>query len=272
MIEEGRLLSRHGFTKTNSWITIVISALLMLAGAVLFLFLLTAERAEDDRVQFTLLAGMACIVLGITLMFLRHLIKPKQIYQLHENGILVINQHDQKDHFIPFEKICDIYRYRSGNYTGKLINALAFRTDIYSAWNKISPNVAGSARLIEVIINQQLIHRGPAALTMLANDGHVSFFYLCPSRSLLKRVLSRNFWMMKEKQLRLSALSLSTEDQMIPIDEVHHIVSGGHGEPIELLDAQDRVLFSIPYMSLFSADLFIALIEHMIQSRIPIRT
>ncbi|QCR35258.1 hypothetical protein [Nissabacter sp. SGAir0207] len=271
MIEEGRLLSRHGFTKTNSWITIVISALLMLAGAMLVLFLLTAKRAEDDRVHFTLLAGMACILLGVTLLVLRQLIKPKQTYELHENGVLVINQHNQKDHFIPFERICDIYRYRSGNYTGKVINAMAFRTDIYSAWNKISPHVAGSARLIEVIIDQQLTHRGAAALTMLANDGHVSFFYLPRSRSLLKRLLTRNFLMMKEKQLRLSALSLSSEDQVVSIDQVHRVIAGTPTQPIELLDAQDRVLFSIPYLSLFSAELFVALLEHMIQSRIPIQ-
>lgn len=270
MIDEGRFLSHHGFAKTNSWIAIIISLFLMLAGAILLLLLLLADKPDEQVVQLTLLAGMTCIVSGILFLFLRQYIKPSQVYELHENGVLVINQHDHKDRFIPFEKISDIYLYRAGKYAGRLKHAMAFRTDIYNQWNKISPNVSGAKRLIKAIIDQQLLQRGPASLNRLANDGHISFFYRTEGR--LKCLLMRNFFMMNEKQLRLSALSLTTENVAISIEEIHTIKGSESEQTIQLLDVQGKVLFSIPYLSLFSADLFIALIEHMIESRIPIRT
>jgi len=38
MINEGRLLSQHGFAKANSWITLVLSVLLLIGGAVQIAF------------------------------------------------------------------------------------------------------------------------------------------------------------------------------------------------------------------------------------------
>lgn len=95
MINEGRLLSQHGFAKANSWITLVLSILLLVAGAIQLAFLLTVDHPASSiySVFFTALLSIA---LGVVLMFLRRLIRPHQIYQLHENGILVISQEDKK--------------------------------------------------------------------------------------------------------------------------------------------------------------------------------
>jgi len=112
MINEGRLLSQHGFAKANSWITLVLSILLLVAGAVQLALLLTVDHSTNSlySVFFTALLSIA---LGVVLIFLRRLIRPQQIYQLHENGILVISQEDKKNRFIPFERIMDIYRFRT---------------------------------------------------------------------------------------------------------------------------------------------------------------
>jgi len=46
MINEGRLLSQHGFAKANSWITLVLSIILLVAGAIQLAFLLTLDPRQ----------------------------------------------------------------------------------------------------------------------------------------------------------------------------------------------------------------------------------
>mgnify|MGYP003365051426 CR=1 FL=1 len=273
MINEGRLLSRHGFAKANSWITLVLAALLMVAGAVQLVLLLTFGKNGYFGLQTILASTMFSIALGIVLFVLRQFIKPRQIYQLYENGVLVISKPDNKNKFIPFERINDIYRFRTGKYTLKILNAMAFRENAEKSWHKISPNIAHADRLIEIIKNEQLLFRGPQSLTILAQDGTVNFSYLTESESKIRRFLRGNFLLMNEKKLRLSARKLDSDDgHHIAIEDIHFISGGSNSQLIKLLDRHGRTLFSLPYTSLFSADLFIALIEHMIQNRIPIRS
>jgi hypothetical protein len=77
---------------------------------------------------------------------------------------------------------------------------------------------------------------------------------------------------LNEKKLRLSARFLTSDDGVcIPVEEIQYISGGANSQMIHLMDGNRRILFSVLYTSLFNADLFIALIEHMIQNRIPIR-
>ncbi|CAM3533385.1 hypothetical protein BS639_19505 [Rouxiella silvae] len=272
MINEGRLLSRHGFARINSWVTMVLATLLMVAGAVQLVILLTFGKSGYFGQHTILISTIFSISLGILLIILRQFIKPRQIFQLYENGVLVISKPDNKNKFIPFETINDIYRYRTGKYTRKILNTMAFRESSDKPWYKISPNIAHADRLIEVIKNEQLLIRGPQALNTLAQGGAVGFSYLTESKSKIRRFLRGNFLMMNEKKLQLSARTLDSDDgQHIAIGEVHFISGGSNSQTIKLLDMHGRSLFSVAYTSLFSADLFIALIEHMIQNRIPVR-
>jgi len=68
MINEGRLLSQHGFAKANSWITLVLSILLLVAGAVQLALLLTVDHSTNSlySVFFTALLSIA---LGVVLIF-----------------------------------------------------------------------------------------------------------------------------------------------------------------------------------------------------------
>src|SRR5471032_452503 len=258
MINEGRLLSQHGFAKANSWITLVLSILLLVAGAIQLAFLLTVDHPASSlySVFFTALLSIA---LGVVLMFLRRLIRPHQIYQLHENGILVISQEDKKNRFIPFERIMDIYRFRTGKYSRRILNTMLFREENSRTWHHITPNIANSERLIEIIKTEQLMFRGPWALNTLAQGGDIHF-------------ISTKLMMMNEKKIRLSALALtSDEGKTVPVEDIQFISGGSNSPLVRLLDKHGRILFSVPYASLSSADLFIALIEHMIQNRIPVR-
>jgi len=74
MINEGRLLSRHGFAKANSWITLVLAALLMVAGAVQLVLLLTFGKNGYFGLQTILASTMFSIALGIVLFVLRQFI------------------------------------------------------------------------------------------------------------------------------------------------------------------------------------------------------
>jgi len=283
MISEGRLLSQHGFAKANSWIIMIIAILLVAAGAVQFAYLLALSRSSGVNFHSVLISAILSLVLGIFLITLRHFIKPKQVYQLYENGILVITKPENKSRFIPFENVMDIYLYRSGKYSRKIINTMAFRETTGKEWHHITPNIAHADRLIEVIKNQQLLFSGPQALSTLAQGGVVNFRYLINCESKISHFLRNNFLLMNEKKLRLSARYLISDDgHHIAVGDVQFI-SGGqnnsegrniserqNSQIIKLLDAHGRVLFSIPYTSLFSADLFIALIEHMIHNRIPV--
>lgn len=272
MINEGRLLSQHGFARANSWITMVLATLLMVGGAIQFVFLLALGRTGSGGLHVITLSAVFSIVLGALLFLLRHYAKPKQIYQLHENGILVINERDQKHRFVPFDQITEIYRYRTGKYTRKILDTMAFREGNDKSWYKITPNIAHAERLIEVVKNEQLMSRGPQALAILANDGSFSFTYLAASKCKLHQFFSKNLLMLNEKKLRLSARFITSDEGLcIPVEDIQYISGGSNSQMVRLLDTNGRILFSVLYTSLFSADLFIALIEHMIQNRIPIR-
>ncbi len=272
MINEGRLLSQHGFAKANSWITMVLATLLIVGGAIQFVFILALGKAGSGDLHIIMVSAIFSIGLGGLLFLVRHYTKPKQIYRLHENGILVINERDQKHRFVPFDRISEIYRYRSGKYTRKILDTMAFREGNDKSWHKITPNIAHAERLIEVIKNEQLMSRGPQALAILANDGSFCFTYLAASKCTLQHFFRSNLLMFNEKKLRLSARFITSDEGLcIPVGDIQYISGGCNSQMIRLLDANGRILFSILYTSLFSADLFIALIEHMIQNRIPIR-
>ncbi|MGC6387904.1 DUF308 domain-containing protein [Ewingella sp. S1.OA.A_B6] len=272
MINEGRLLSQHGFARANSWIIMILAALLMVGGAIEFVFLLALGRTGSDGLHIITLSAIFSIGLGIILFILRHYTKPKQIYQLHENGILVINESDKKHRFVPFDRITEIYRYRTGKYTRKILDTMAFREGNDKYWHRITPNITHAERLIEVIKNEQLMSRGPQALAILANDGSFSFTYLAESTSKLQHLFRANLLMLNEKKIRLSARFITSDEGLcIPVEDVQYISGGSNSQLVRLLDANGRILFSMLYTSLLSADLFIALIEHMIQNRIPVR-
>jgi len=273
MINEGRLLSQHGFARVNSWITMVLATLLIVGGAIQVVFLLALGRTGDGGLHIITLTAIFCIGLGIILVIFRHVIKPKQTYQLHENGILAINEAEHKNRFIPFERINDIYRFRTGSYSRKILNTMAFREGNNKSWHKITPNIARAERLIDVIKNEQLMSHGPKALNILANEGSVSFAYIANSKCKIPHIFSRSLLILNEKKLRLSARLLTTDEGIcIPVEEIQFISGGSNSQTIHLQDSNRRILFSISYTSLFNADLFIALIEHMIQNRIPIRS
>ncbi|CAI1050566.1 hypothetical protein [Serratia entomophila] len=267
MIDKGQMLSRHDFSKVN-WGILAAAALLLTAGAALLMLPLLSNM--DENAVLTLLqTGAATILLGCTLLALRHYLRPAQTYRLYEHGVRVFNDRSHKERFIPFEKIDDIYRFRSGRWFGGLLDVTAFRTGADQPWCTVFSNVAHSWRLADTIIDQQIRQRGPLALNALYRGEVVSFNCLgCGARWLWRLLLGQRQGARTET-LRLSATLLSTPQGAIPIEQIRTLEKHPQHGAIRLLDSQGNALFTIDYYSLLSADLFVALLEHMIYNRIP---
>lgn len=264
MIDKGQMLSRHDFSKIN-WGILAVAGLLFTLGAVLLLMPLLSNLNENCVLSL-LQGGAAIILLGCTLLALRHCLRPTLTYRLYEHGIRVIDNHSHKQRFIAFEKIADIYRFRGNKMLGKFADGMAFRTEADQPWYSIYSNISHCWLLIETIIKQQIQRRGPAELNALYQGKVLSF------RTLSSGTYRPVPWLNNElatQTLRLSATILSTPQGQIPIEQIHTLENNPQRNMIRLLDIHGNELFSIDYFLLFSADLFIALMEHMIYHRIP---
>lgn len=154
MIDKGQMLSRHDFSKVN-WGILAAAALLFSVGAALLVLPLLSSIDESEVITL-LQAGAGTILLGCTLLALRHYLRPTLTYRLYEHGVRVFDGHHHKERFIPFEKIGDIYRFRGGQAFGGLFDVTAFRAGADQPWCTVFSNVAHSWRLADVIVDQQL--------------------------------------------------------------------------------------------------------------------
>lgn len=261
MIDKGQMLSRHDFSKVN-WGILAAVALLFTLGAALLLMPLLSNM-EDRDVLALLQTGTATILLGSILLTLRHYLRPMLTYRLYEHGVRVLDRRSHKERFIAFEKIADIAHSRGSRLLGGLNDSMAFRTSESAFWYSIKGNISHSQQLVETLIQQQIQQRGPLALNALYQGENLTFGYLDNRRGWLGK------WREKSVQtLRLSATTLSTSQKQIQIEKIHRLEKNIQRGTIRLLDLQGNELFSLGYFSLFNADLFIALMEHMINNRI----
>lgn len=266
MIDKGQMLSRHDFSKAN-WGILAAAALLLTVGAALLLLPLLSDMNEN-AVLILLQTGAVTILLGGALLALRHCLRPTLTYRLYERGVRVINDHSHKERFIPFEKIGDIYRFHGRGLFGGLFNVMAFRTTAEHPWCTVFSNLSHSWRLVDVIIDQQLRQRGPQALNALYRGEVLSFSYMSCGALWLNHLPPGNRKKQPPQTLQLSATALITQQENIPIERIRILENNAQRSIIRLLDSQGNTLFTIGYFSLLSADLFMALLEHMIYNRI----
>ncbi|HDL6964522.1 TPA: hypothetical protein PXM28_003924 [Yersinia enterocolitica] len=274
MIDEGKILSRHELRTKNSRLTMgIIICLLGLSFVIISLSLTTAVFSTPSILSI-LCVAIAGISLSL-LLYSRQYDNPIFTYFLYEKGVRVFNHHTGNVYFISFNKIEYIYKYHAGiNPNGK-INAMAFRTSKNQPWNIIINNITNAYPLINTIIHQQVMNVGLTSLNGLSR-GKTIVFDIVRGNDIWLKSLIFNFIKIKKTQidtipLSLSAHSLVTTKGTINIEDIQRIetLREAHHDKIRLFDAKGNVLFSIDYSSLISADLFIALLEHMIQNRIP---
>ncbi|ADZ43568.1 TPA: hypothetical protein PXN14_001865 [Yersinia enterocolitica] len=274
MIDEGKILSRHELRNKNSKLTISIIIFLLGLSFVIISVSLTTAIFSTPSILSILCVTIAGISLSL-LLYSRQYDNPIFTYFLYEKGVRVFNHHTGNVYFISFNKIEYIYKYHAGiNPNGK-INAMAFRTSKNQHWNIIINNITNAYPLINTIIHQQVMNVGLTSLNGLSR-GKTVVFDIVRGNDIWLKSLIFNFIKIKKIQidtipLSLSAHSLMTTKGTINIEDIQRIetLREAHHDKIRLFDAKGNVLFSIDYSSLISADLFIALLEHMIQNRIP---
>lgn len=267
MIDKGHLLSRHDFSKVNWGILAVAAVLLSIGGTLLLLSLLSG--LEESSVLALLQIGAATISLGGIMLATRHFLRPTFTYRLYEHGVRVSHNRNHKERFIAFEKIADIYRFRSLPILGSLGGVVAFRSEADQRWCTVFSNIAQAKMLRDTLINQHIRLRGAQALNAMYRGNSVDFRYLNGKMQWVSLLLRGNLYWARNQTLRLSAKSLCTPLREIAIAQIHSLENDSQKGRILLLDNQGQVLATLCYFSLLSADLFIALLEHMIASRIP---
>ncbi|RLM14271.1 hypothetical protein BIY27_08565 [Gibbsiella quercinecans] len=266
MIDKGQMLSRHDFSKVN-WGILAAAALLLTTGAVLLLLPLLNNSMDEAGVLALLQAGTATILLGCILLVLRHYLRPTLTYRLYEYGVRVVDNASNKERFIPFEKISEIYRYRARNPFGQLCNVMAFRCAAERPWYTIFSNLSHAWSLSDAIINQQVQIRGPQALNELYNGNVLDFTYINNNARALFHLLRNDMRTLPGQTLHLSSTLLITPQRQIPLATLGALESNREQGTIRLLDKQGNTLFVADYFALICADLFIALLEHMIYHR-----
>lgn len=274
MIDEGKILSRHELKNKNSTLTIGIIVFILGLSFVVISLSMATSIFSTPSILSILCVAIAGISLSL-LIYSRLYESPIFTYFLYEKGIRVFNHNDGNIYFISFNKIENIYKYHTGINPNGRINAMAFRTTKNKPWNIIFNNITNAYPLINTIIHQQVMQVGLISLNALSRGKTIAFDIVRGndfwSKSLLFNVSKMKKIQMDTIPLSLSAHSLVTKKGTINIEDILRIetLREAHHDKIRLFDAKGNILFSIDYSSVISADLFIALLEHMIQNRIP---
>ncbi|CFR10391.1 Uncharacterised protein [Yersinia frederiksenii] len=274
MIDEGKILSRHELRNENSKINIATIVFILVLSFLVITLSITTSIFSTPSILSILCVAIAGISLS-ALLYLRLYNSPVFTYFLYEKGVRVFNHHNGNVYFISFNKIEYIYKYHTGLNPNGQINSMAFRTSKNQPWNIILNNITNAYPLINTIINQQVMNVGLISLETLSRGKSIIFDIVKNNDNCLK-LLTLDFIKMKKIQidtcpLSLSAQSLITTKGTINIEDILRIetLREARHDKIHLFDAKGNVIFSVDYSSLISADLFIALLEHMIQNRIP---
>ncbi len=277
MIDEGKILSRHEMRNENAWVTLATIIAILVFSTVIITLALTTSIFLTPSILSILCVAIAAVSLS-ALLYLRLYDNPLFTYFLYENGVRVFNHNNLEIYFIPFDKIQYIYKYHTGiNPNGK-INAMAFRTSKSQPWNVIINNINNAYLLINTIIHQQIMRIG---VKSLSHGETLTFDIIKKEECWLKRLIYHgeikmgigriNTHQMDTYSLSLSAHTLITINGIINIENIFRIetLQKDFHDKIRLLDTQGDIIFSIDSSDLINADLFIVLIEHMIQNRIP---
>ena len=274
MIDEGKILSRHELRNKSSKLTISIIIFLLGLSFVIISLSLTTSIFSTPSILSILCVAIAGISLSF-LLYSRQYTNLTFTYFLYEKGVRVFNHQSGSVYFIPFNKIEYIYEYHVGVSPNGKINAMAFRTSKTQPWNIIINNITNAYPLINTIIHQQVMNIGLISLNRLSR-GKTIVFDIVRGNDIWLKSLIFNFIKIKEMQIdtipiSLSAHSLVTTKGTINIEDIQRIetLREAHYDKIRLFDVKGNILFSIDHSSIISADLFIALLEHMIQNRIP---
>lgn len=261
-IAPGRLVSRHGRTRSHA-IVLAVAALLLVAGIATPLLVAGGDSLAAHPAA-TVIAVILCVA-GLGAAVAWKALEPKTVLALHDRGVVIRHTRTKTNDFVPFAHMADLYLYRTGEQGG-LVNALAFRRDAQSPWVDVRDDLGDAFRLRGAIIEGQLRERGPLTLRALeAGEGVV--FHTVTDEERHARRLGETGEGIAAKAFYLSPLGVEFDDLTIPLSDIAAVDEGTTSGALRLLDERGNTLWGVHYLSLFSADLFIVLMRTLIESR-----
>jgi hypothetical protein len=261
-IAPGRLVSRHGRTRSHAFILALAGVLLALGIAVPVAIADGGSLAAHPIA--TIIAAVLCVA-GLGLAVAWKAMEPKTVLELHDRGIVVVHTRTKSEDFVPFAVMGDLYLYRTGQQSGH-VNALAFRRDAQSPWVHVHDTLGDAFRLRGAIIEGQLRERGPLTLRALEAGEGVVFHTVSDEERHARRDV-RTAPAISARAFYLSPLGVEFEGLTIPISDIASVDEGTSSGSLRLLDERGNTLWGVHYLSLFSADLFIVLMRTLIEAR-----
>lgn len=264
--DAGQPLSVHGRSRTMI-IPTVCAVIILLVGCSLPLVLLSGAHFQEGADTLLLMVSGGLVLVGLILLLLSFRMGPKTLITCYETGLAVENRKTHSGEFIPFAAISDVYQFRTGNYTGGLINAMAVRRNPQDTWVEILENRRDSMKLRASIIEGQLQYRTPNDLQKLANGESLTFAAIRTTDRLIKRAVG-GMLKVKTYPVILSASQLTLDDRTLALSDIHDLQMSNAGT-LSLLDARGDTLFTASPVTLFSYDLFVTLLSSQLQAGQP---
>lgn len=261
-IAPGRLVSRHGRTRSHA-VVLAVAAALLVAGIATPLLIAAGGSLAAHPIA-TVIAVVLCVA-GLGMAVAWKAMEPKVILALHDRGVVIHHTRKKADDFVPFAHMADLYLYRTGQQGG-LVNALAFRRDAKSPWIDVRDNLGDAFRLRGAIIEGQLRERGPLTLRALEAGEGIEFHTVTDEDRHARRQAKVGQGI-AAKAFYLSPLGVEFEGFTIPLGDIASVDEGTTSGSLRLLDERGNTLWGVHYLSLFSADLFIVLMRTLIESR-----
>lgn len=263
MKDLGNFIKRYGASKWMS-VLLLLPVILFLAGGVWLLWLRN-NTAPENR-QFLLVAAIVAIAAGILFLFLRRKKLAHEQFWLYEHGIKVTGGKNPPEDSLLFTEIGQVYRFVSGSQTSAPDN-LAFRRDDKDSWKLITPKIAGSGELIKLFLEKHLEQQGREWTAQLEAGKRLYFAYLTETgkwnSSLLANGTRHRPLDLPVKTLSLDKFTLHVEDNTYALNETATVQVNNWSDAVMLTDKSGKKIFSVPYLSLLNADLFIQLVNHL---------
>ncbi len=259
----GNFIKRYGPSKLMFAVMLLPVILFLLVGVGL-LFLLKNVAPENQ--QFLMIVAAGCIVAGLLFLFIGKRSMAKDIFELYENGIKVIRKNKQEEALL-FTDIGEVYRFVSGKQL-LVPNNLAFRKDDKDSWKVITPKISSSGQLIKAFLEKHLEQQAKEWTAQLESGKRLNFKYVSEADKWSKRIFAtgtKDFLNIPVKTLSLDKYTLHMEDNTYALNETNTIQVNNWTDNITITDKSGKKIFSIQYLSLFNADLFIQLVNHLVQ-------
>ncbi|MDR1911750.1 MAG: hypothetical protein LBQ52_05320 [Helicobacteraceae bacterium] len=215
---------------------------------------------SDEPVLWFIALGIAPFILGAAVILQIFVLKATQHnVELYENGVIIKGK--KGDISLRFCEIEDILLvFSPNNPKSAKTNSLVFRKSADSAWYLIGAIFRDHLALIKGFVSRHTQQRGLAQAKEIEKEGFTSFKYL--DESALKKSRLPNMINLQKcaeyKTLYLTKDHIKIDDKIISLESGDQLETG---DRICVKDSNSNAKLSIPYLAVFSPDVFIAILS-----------